>query len=87
LTELTPYDTGEVLEPKVWPTRGRSDRYGFVDFDDDESATQLTVQATAGDDHPVVLGIDVHCDIEDLVIEITTGDGRTIRIAPGDLPD
>ena len=39
---LSPYDTGARLDPKVWPVNGDSDRYGRVDFDDDEGATQFT---------------------------------------------
>lgn len=41
---LTPYDAGERLEPKLWQEDGDPhlddpDRYGRVDFDDDEGAT------------------------------------------------
>lgn len=36
---LTPFDTGEVLEPHTGPN-------GVVDFDNDESATIVQVQAT-----------------------------------------
>ena len=36
---LTPYDTGERLEPQLWPADDDPDRYGRVDFDDDEGAT------------------------------------------------
>lgn len=41
---LTPYDTGERLEPRPWSTDGDPDRYGRVDFDDDEAATVLSVR-------------------------------------------
>lgn len=47
---LTPYDTGERLQPGVWvtadprrPEEFDRDRYGKVDFDKDESATIVTV--------------------------------------------
>lgn len=54
---LTPYDTGMRGEPKVWPTPSRNelaasepidrtlleDRFGKVDFEDDESKTIATV--------------------------------------------
>lgn len=54
---LTPYDTGQRAEPKVWLTRTRNaftqldeadreteeDRYGKVDFDDDEGTSIVTV--------------------------------------------
>lgn len=36
---LTPYDIGARLEPQVWHTDSDPDRYGRVDFDDDEGAT------------------------------------------------
>ncbi len=42
---LTPYDTGARLEPQPWPPDDDPDRYGRVDFDDDESATVLSVYA------------------------------------------
>lgn len=56
-SDLTPYDTGKRAEPKPWATvTGRElatsepidrglleDRFGKVDFDDDESSTIVTV--------------------------------------------
>lgn len=52
-TALTPYDTGERLEPRPWQVQNRNlpdpderNRYGRVDFDDDEAATQVTVHVT-----------------------------------------
>ncbi|HRL80917.1 MAG TPA: hypothetical protein PLK46_11375 [Propioniciclava sp.] len=39
--DLTPYDTGDRLEPQLWPT-GEADTFGRVDFDDDESRTVAT---------------------------------------------
>ena len=59
-THLTPYDTGEVLEPKLWPVRysepggSAEDRadFGKVDFDNDESATEFTVQIVTNDPIP-----------------------------------
>lgn len=38
MSELTPYDTGAVAEPKLWP--GHT---GKVDFDNDEASTLATV--------------------------------------------
>ena len=50
MRKLTPYDTGERLEPKLWvgSTQGvgsQNDRddWGKVDFDNDESSTELTI--------------------------------------------
>lgn len=49
-TPLTPYDTGVRLEPKPWhvqrlnlPDEEEADRFGRVDFDNDEGAVGLTV--------------------------------------------
>ncbi|WP_449279747.1 hypothetical protein [Leucobacter sp. GX0328] len=39
---LTPYDTGDRLEPQPWHLSD-ADHYGYVDFDDDESATVFTI--------------------------------------------
>jgi hypothetical protein len=48
VAEPTPYDTGERLEPRVWPTsepgvKYSPTRYGKVDFDDEESSTVATL--------------------------------------------
>lgn len=52
MTELTPYDTGARLEPKLWVNPVSIDRaallgedYGKVDFDNDEGATEFVVHA------------------------------------------
>lgn len=60
---LTPYDTGEVLEPVIWvvPETGyieskvahrkaETSDWGKVDFTDDEDATRFTVWFEAGDE-------------------------------------
>ena len=39
---MTPYDTGERLEPQLWPTSDDPETFGRVDFDDDEGRTVLT---------------------------------------------
>jgi hypothetical protein len=39
---LTPYDTGERLEPQLWPTSDDPETFGRVDFDDDEGRTVFT---------------------------------------------
>lgn len=48
MTRLTPYDTGQRYEPKLWvdPSIGTEpddDRYGKVDFNNDEDATVAIV--------------------------------------------
>lgn len=46
---LTPYDTGDRLEPHSWTGRNQAETnfedYGKVDFDTEEGATALTVHA------------------------------------------
>lgn len=49
---LTPYDTGERAEPKVW-TKGHIENdgdYGKVDFDDDAGGTVATLYIEKGED-------------------------------------
>lgn len=56
----TPFDTGETLEPKVWPPRysepggSAEDRadFGKVDFDNEEGATEFIVQIVKNDPLP-----------------------------------
>lgn len=67
MTNLTPYDTGERLEPKVWWTEGIDygpnpvpqaqidARFGKVDFDDDTSTTLATVHTERVDGTYVVV--------------------------------
>jgi hypothetical protein len=66
--DLTPYDTGAILEPKLHPgTTGK------VDFDDDESATIITLDAkptqTDGLFDVVTVTIDTHGD-EDIAVVV-----------------
>ncbi|GAA1114177.1 hypothetical protein [Nocardiopsis metallicus] len=69
---LTPYDTGARCEPQIWPTPTRlaleksspdaraieEDRFGRVDFDNDEATSVCTVHIERGEDgrHIVVIG-------------------------------
>lgn len=82
---LTPYDTGKRAEPQPWGTISRDalaeaspielaleeDRFGKVDFDDDEGASVVTIWVERNDrGFPVVhiqplghdVGIEVHRD-------------------------
>lgn len=49
MTALTPYDTGQRLEPMPWSLE-HPDRYGLVDLDDDESRTVFTIVGKRRDD-------------------------------------
>lgn len=88
---LTPYDTGERLEPHVWvkgevatpgglPRRVIRDDYGRVDFDNEEGSTILTalVERTA-DGSGYVLRVDNLS--EPLAVEVVDQLGRVTRIA------
>lgn len=78
MSNLTPYDTGERAEPFRWVSdtsmvRDRatgvkdSDRYGRVDFDDDEGHTIATVYvARSGIDGSYVMHIEP--DDDDLLV-------------------
>lgn len=75
---LTPYDTGDRLEPHPWTAAGdqaksNPENYGKVDFDTDEGTTALTVHASRNEDgkdgggytlHIGNVGVDlaVECD-------------------------
>ncbi len=65
--EPSPYDTGERAEPKVWPVAFEGkvdlDRYGRVDFDDDESATIATVRVQRTPDGRYELIVDADPDV------------------------
>lgn len=79
LPRLTPYDTGEVLEPKLWQddrrkvleamcqedTRGD---VGKVDFEDDEGSALLTVRVVQRKDGVRELQVDNWSARERLVV-------------------
>lgn len=70
--ELTPYDTGDRLEPQLWPT-GDADTFGRVDFENDEACTIATAYiARDGDAH--VLHVDNLSD----ALTVTTDHGRVL---------
>lgn len=87
---LTPYDTGTRCEPHVWLTPTQlaleksspdaraieEDRFGKVDFDNDEATTVCTVHIERGEDgrHIVVIGNLRH---EKLFIAVDDNGART----------
>lgn len=77
---LTPYDTGEVCEPKLWqPDRDsvlwamhHEDELkdiGKVDFEDDSGETVVMVRVTKASDGPYTLHVIPFVDAANLVIE------------------
>lgn len=86
---LTPYDTGERLEPHVWvkgemarsgglPRRVIRDDYGRVDFENEEGSTVLTVLVERVADG-YVLRVDNLS--EPLAVEVVDQLGTVTRIA------
>lgn len=61
---LTPYDTGEIAQPFIWEHDGEADRYGRVDFDNDESSTVATVWASRNQDGSYTLHVTGEVTIE-----------------------
>lgn len=84
MTELSPYDTGERLQPAPWPvadlaaaarslTAEERDRFGRVDFDTPESETAVTVVAKTDSSDPSLT-----------VVVVTPLAARRIRIVVQD---
>lgn len=65
---LTPHDTGEVAEPSIWPNRGDLEDIGKVDFDDDESATVVTIRVARNDSGCYVVHVEPHQDDVTVVV-------------------
>ncbi|WP_125098681.1 hypothetical protein [Leucobacter chromiireducens] len=80
MTTLTPYDTGERLEPQPW-SLDHADRYGLVDLDDDESSTVFTLVGKKRDDGSPSHLLSVETYSEDSVVEI---DGNRVLVLDED---
>lgn len=80
MTKLTPYDTGQRLEPQPWSLE-HPDRYGLVDLDDDESRTVFTIVGKRFDDGAPghLLSIETHSG--DSAVEI---DGSRVLVLDED---
>lgn len=66
MSNLTPFDTGARLEPKPW---GRAhfngdDDYGKVDFENDESVTDVTIHVEREEGGALVVHVYQHTDNE-----------------------
>lgn len=80
--ELTPYDTGDRCEPKVWQPDsasvraamrgGEIDDIGNVDFDDDEGHTVVTVHVSRNEDGTHTVHVIPFVDDAELLIERRT---------------
>lgn len=89
--QLTPYDTGSRCEPKVWPTPTRlllerstpaarlieEDRFGKVDFEDDESRTVAVAYMERTDDGTHVLHVTPLGDDDEVAVQLHLENGLT----------
>lgn len=78
MSALTPFDRGEVLEPKVW-SNGFTDRpedWGLVDFDDDEGTTRATIRVDRGAGGTYVMTIVDQLGDEEHTIRLGGGDAE-----------
>lgn len=90
-TTLTPYDTGDRLEPHPWlrtAEQGRDPRtaepqdFGRVDFDDEEGRTVATVYVTRTPDGYALHVVDTGEELVSIELPVATA-GRTITVALG----
>lgn len=88
MAELTPYDTGEVLEPKPWhvqplnlPDPEEKARYGRVDFDNDEGATVLTAHIGKNTD-PGLPGYTLNLSNVNAALAVTIDDSAPLLKVP-----
>jgi hypothetical protein len=65
---LTPYDTGDRLEPQPWGRDVDHGHYGKVDFDNEESATVATVWIEATGNGTYVLRMDTDFEFAQIII-------------------
>lgn len=65
---LTPYDTGDRLEPKPWGKGVEHEHYGKVDFENEESATVATVWIEATPIGTYVLRMDTDFEFAQIII-------------------
>jgi hypothetical protein len=93
---LTPYDTGERLQPEAWvlPDRRRPeehdpDRYGKVDFNNDENNTDVTVWCERNREGMLIVHVLGHTTIAVVDIDSQMGgvpavllDGGTLEPSP-----
>ena len=66
---LTPYNTGERLEPHPWSLEP-PDHYGLVDLDDDESRTVFTIVGKRRDDGGPGHLLSIETRSDDSAVEI-----------------
>lgn len=66
---LTPYDTGDRLEPRPWSLESE-EHYGLVDLDDDEGATVFTVVGKRRDDGSQGYLLSIDSNDEALTVEV-----------------
>lgn len=94
-SHLSPYDTGERCEPRVWMPRTMTqwpgieyladqlDSFGKVDFNNDEDATIVTAHVERLPDGRHRLVVDPQCGVEELeILVLHDSDGSPTGTAP-----
>ncbi len=89
---LSPYDTGDRCEPKVWIPYGTAvshaapvESFGKVDFEDEEGGTVCVVHVERASDHRHIVQVQPLCGDDELVIKlhledrVVTVDARLCR--------
>lgn len=89
MSNPTPYDTGARLQPMPWHTQpsnlpddDEADRYGRVDFDNDEGATVLTAYMEPDGNG----GYTLHLDADEAAVTVAFN-GVALGMIPAAEPD
>lgn len=70
MKNLTPYDLGTVLEPRVWAVpQIDTDDWGKVDFENDEGGTDATVRITPDQNGERILTVEIETN-QRIVLQI-----------------
>lgn len=84
---LSPYDTGERNEPKVWLPYGTdvteatpAENFGKVDFDDDCGETDCTVYVERNDDGTKTVHVLSHGDDGELNVRLHGMDDSVVAV-------
>lgn len=81
MADLTPYDTGDILEPTTHGTGG--DNWGYVDFDDDAGSTIVTTKIVRDTDEFDTPAYVMHLAVNDAQpFTIIVNDEHVVTIHP-----
>ena len=71
ITELTPIDTGEVLEPHPWTKHPDRSDYGRVDFDEPDGQSIATIRVVPNGGRYTVEVICIGTETENVDLVVT----------------